>query len=168
MKFTLRSNADPATILDIGTDKNEISAIDVADAAIKALEILGLRIERADCFQFDHVAIEVLPSGFLDEENAAKYLGYSVERLRFFREKSKTMPHNNNVLIRKKCPRYYKKKGRVQYKKSDLDDWLNSAASDKVPTPSLQKFLDRQKERLRGYRDRKREEKKRLADEATE
>ena len=168
MKFTLRSNADPATILDIGTEKNELSAIDVADAAIKALELFGIRIERADCFQLDVVPVTMLPSGMMPEEEAAKYLGYSASQLRLFRLRSKKMGRGNpNVLIRKKCPRYYKKMGMIFYRKADLDDWINSAASDKVPTASLQRILDKQKARLRAHRDAKAAE-KRLAEEPEE
>ena len=168
MKFTLRSNENPGEIIDIGTPGNTITAADSTQASIRALELMGLRVERADCFQYETVPITILPSGMMSEANAAKYLGYSLTTMRLFRSKSKTMKEGSHVLIRKKCPRYFRKMGAIFYKQSDLDAWINSAASDRVPSASLQRIIDLRNTRWREGREKVRDKKKMLANEAGE
>ncbi|MCB1352648.1 MAG: helix-turn-helix domain-containing protein [Rhodobacteraceae bacterium] len=52
---------------------------------------------------------------FLDTANAAHYLGYSASTLEWWR-----------TLSPRRGPRYYKMAGRVRYRQSDLDAWMEN------------------------------------------
>jgi hypothetical protein len=57
------------------------------------------------------VKVTMLPDGRMDVSNAAKYVGLSRKTLEMYR-------------VQGRGPRFIKK-GRVFYRKSDLDGWLN-------------------------------------------
>ncbi len=63
---------------------------------------------------FEQVRVRVLPDGRMDEENAAKYLGW----------KPKTLA--NKRCLGKGGPAFVKVGGRVFYKKNDLDQFIAS------------------------------------------
>lgn len=59
------------------------------------------------------IEVTVLPDGRMDRKNAAKYTGLSVKTLAMY-------------AVSGKGPKFVKR-GRVWYRKDDLDSWLNPA-----------------------------------------
>lgn len=149
MKFTLREIANPQTIIELaGTEDNELDGPDSCAAALHALEAMGLMLVRVDDPKLTTIQVETLPDGRMTEENAAKYLGYSLKQLQMFRLRSKSMRHGNQQT--KKAPRYCKKMGKIFYRRPDLDAWLRSGWSDRVvsvPPSKVKEILERARRR---------------------
>jgi hypothetical protein len=61
--------------------------------------------------EIERVKVRVLPDGRMDSPNTAKYIGVTEKTLAMWRYQGKG-PH-------------YIRRGRIFYRKSDLDDWLS-------------------------------------------
>lgn len=106
-----------------------IEAPDAASATLAALAAMGLTVIPYGDVSLRRVEVTIMPDGRMSEEDAAKYLGLSVHRLRRIRQHSKRYRHQK---VGRKAPRSFKRTGLIWYFKDDLDAWIYGGGSDLV------------------------------------